>query len=153
VRPSLDVPFSIFGQGLGALIVFELTRALRREGLPQPTRLFLAEQHAPQLPKLDSDIHELDEPAFREELRRRLLIPQEVFEHQELMELVSPILRADFTLAETYTFVAEEPLDVRFVIFGSDDVESWREQTSASTVIEPSPARMLDTIGRELAVG
>ncbi|MEA2570817.1 MAG: hypothetical protein QOI24_2818 [Acidobacteriota bacterium] len=69
------------------------------------------------------------------------------------MALVSPILRADFTLAETYAFVAEEPLDVRFVIFGGDDVEAWREQTSAGARIETSPARILETIGRELAAG
>jgi surfactin synthase thioesterase subunit len=39
-------------------------------------------------------LHQLDEAAFREAVRQRQQIPNEVFSHSELMDLVSPFLPA-----------------------------------------------------------
>ena len=63
------------------------------------------------------------------------------------MALVSPMLRADFGIEETYRFASEEPLDVPFTIFGglSDDrvdtseLEAWRRQTRAEARVEMLP--------------
>jgi medium-chain acyl-[acyl-carrier-protein] hydrolase len=53
------------------------------------------------------------------------------------MRLLIPILRADFSVNETYTYVAEEPIDVGISAFGGlsdedvnrEDVEAWKEHT------------------------
>lgn len=168
LRDRLDLPFAIFGHGLGALIAFELARALRRMSLPQPARLFLSGHRAPNLPSRFEDIHGMEESAFREELRRRTDVPAEVLEHEELMALVSPMLRADFEVEETYTFSAEDPIDVPFTIIGGiadetvneSERQAWREHTRAAFRVEMLPGdrfypraqreQLLRTISREL---
>ena len=147
MRGRLDLPFMIFGHSLGALIAFELARALRRMALPQPKRLFLSARRAPQLPSRIAEIHRLPESEFREELYRGGGVPREVLDHEELMALMSPMLRADYEIVETYRFSPEAPLDVPFTIFGGiadEDVdrpalEAWQEQTSAAVRIEMLP--------------
>jgi medium-chain acyl-[acyl-carrier-protein] hydrolase len=169
MRDGVVQPFAIFGHGLGALIAFELARALRRMSLPQPARLFLSAHRAPTLPSRFEDIHGMEESAFREELRRRADVPAEVLEHEELMAIVSPMLRADFETEETYTFSAEDPIDVPFTIFGgsADDtvkeseLQAWREHTRAAFRVEMLPGdrfyprtqrnELLRTISRELS--
>ncbi len=168
MRESLGQPFAIFGHDLGALIAFELARSLRRMSLPQPARLFLFCHRAPNLPSRVADIHRLEESESRKELRLRADVPEEVLEHEELMALVSPILRADFEIEETYSFVAEDPLDVPFTIVGgladdrvdASELEAWRQQTRAEARVEMLPGdhsylhsqhkRLLEVITREL---
>ena len=48
--PFLNIPFAFFGHSLGALIVFELARQLRRENGNEPIHLFISGQCAPQIP-------------------------------------------------------------------------------------------------------
>ncbi len=47
ILPYLNRPFVFFGHSVGALVGFELARALRRQGLPQPAQLFLSSCPAP----------------------------------------------------------------------------------------------------------
>lgn len=147
LRAHLDRPFAIFGHSMGALVAFELTRALRRVQLPQPRQLFLSAHRAPALPDRRPHIHQLDDASFRSELRRLDGTPPEVLEHDELMELITPTLRADFRICETYEFVPEAPLDMPLSLFGGledpnvnrDELEGWRDCTSASISVRMFP--------------
>lgn len=138
--PSLDRPFAFFGYSVGALIAFELVRHLRARYRMRPAHLWAAACPAPQVPDADAPIHTLPEPDFRERLRRFNGTPADVLEHEELMAMVSPILRADFALRETYAYVADAPLDCSITAFGGlQDREvseaalsAWQEQTSRS---------------------
>jgi 4'-phosphopantetheinyl transferase len=47
IRTPLDLPFAFFGYGGGALVAFEVARALRDRGRPMPSCLFLAGPPAP----------------------------------------------------------------------------------------------------------
>ena len=63
--------------------------------------------------------------------------PEEVLQHAELMRLLIPILRADFSINENYTFRPEPPLEVGISAFGGlgdvevtrDDVAAWEQHT------------------------
>lgn len=135
-----DPPFALFGHSLGALIVFELARALRRFGLPSPVRLFVSGHRAPQLPHADPPIHQLPDSEFLAELGELSGTPGEVLQDPELMELLLPLLRADFAIAETYTYADEAPLDCPVAVFGGrddeqasrDELQAWRAQTRDS---------------------
>jgi surfactin synthase thioesterase subunit len=165
MRDRLDLPFALFGDGLGASIAFELARALRRMLLAQPARLFLSGHRAPRLPSRFPELHRMPESDFRNALRQRGDVPAEVLEHEELMALVAPILRADFEIDETYKPSAEAPLDVPFTIFGrvadervnASELDAWRELTRAAVRIEMLPgdrrypdAEVVRTVGSEL---
>ena len=168
IRSHLDRPFAIFGHSMGALIAFELTRTLRRRGMQQPVRLFLSGHRAPQLPDRRPPIHALPDPEFWPALRNLGGIPDEVLEHQELMALVEPALRADFKLCETYAWKAEPPLDIPLSIFGGSEdpnveryeLDAWAEATRGATKVEMLPGdhhylpqaqkRLVENIVRDL---
>jgi medium-chain acyl-[acyl-carrier-protein] hydrolase len=137
LQPYMDLPFVFFGHSLGSLAAFELARELRRRGRAQPLHLFVSGRCAPHLPPRDEPIHALPEPEFIEKLRELNGTPEEVLGHEELMKLLIPILRADFSVHETYQYVEEEPLDMGISAFGGlgdvdvrrEDVEGWRQHT------------------------
>lgn len=140
LRPHLDKPFAFFGHSMGALISFELARLLRREGSPGPFHLFVSGHPAPQLPVTSRQTYDLPEQELIEELRRLNGTPPEVLAQPELMQLMLPLLRADFEVCQTYECSPEPPLDCPVTVFGGTEdgeagrekLELWREQTSAS---------------------
>lgn len=138
LRPHFDKPFAFYGHSNGGLMVFELARALRREGGPMPLQLFAGGRPAPQLELEDPPIHALPHDEFIAELRRFAGTPEEILENEEIMELIMPLLRADFAMGETYRYVPEPPLDLPISAYGGvrdedvseAQVEAWREQTT-----------------------
>ncbi|HEX8393823.1 MAG TPA: alpha/beta fold hydrolase [Longimicrobium sp.] len=136
LAPWMDRPFAFFGHSNGGLMAFELTRSLRCAGGPMPRLLITSGRPAPQLPLLDAPIHALPDAEFLDTLRRFNGTPEEVLANREIMELLMPMLRADFRLGEAYTYTAEAPLALPLVAWGGqrDDevpaahVEAWREQ-------------------------
>jgi medium-chain acyl-[acyl-carrier-protein] hydrolase len=136
----LEIPFALFGHSMGGLVVFELARYLRRHSHVSPTHLFVAACRAPQLPRLDSPIHHLPDSLFAAELARRYGPGRNILQNRELMRLVLPMVRADFSLCETYVYMAEAPLDCPISVFGGTrdqmidllSLEAWRLQTCAS---------------------
>lgn len=137
LAPYMDVPFAFFGHSMGAMLAFELARRLRAGGAALPEHLLVSGRRAPQRPSDKRKLHGLPEDEFREELRTLDGTPEEVLAHPELMELFSPILRADFELCETYSLREDQPLDVPISAFGGledpdvsrDDLMAWKEHT------------------------
>ena len=140
LAPYLDRPFACFGHSNGALMAFELTRRLRRLGRPLPVHLFVAGKPAPHCPIREPHIHALPEEQFVAELRALGGTPEEILQHREIMELITPLLRADFSLGETYRYSAQPPLEVPITAFGGlldrevsqAEMEAWGEHTSAA---------------------
>jgi medium-chain acyl-[acyl-carrier-protein] hydrolase len=136
--PYMDLPFVLFGHSMGAAIAFELTRELRRRGRPQPLHLFVSGRRAPHLPAREEPIHALPEPEFLAKLRELNGTPEEVLQHEELMKLLLPILRADFGVNETYEYTEGEPLQAGISALGGigdkdvlrEDVDAWRQHTT-----------------------
>jgi medium-chain acyl-[acyl-carrier-protein] hydrolase len=147
--PLLDKPFAFFGHCLGALGSFELARQLRRQyGVgAQPVHLFVSADRAPQIPNRDLPIHSLPEGEFLVEMRRLKGTPREVLEDEDLMQIMLPVLRADFAVYETYVFSTEPPLNCPISTFGGlqdhkvsrGDLEAWRDQTSVSFSLRMFP--------------
>ena len=145
--PYLDLPYAFFGHSMGALVAFETAREYRRRGLPGPARLFVSGRRAPQLPRADPPTHELPEAEFTEELRRLNGTPQEVLNNTELMKLMIPLLRADFSVTATYRYTPEPPLECPITAYGGladedagrEQLEPWREQTAAEFTLRVLP--------------
>src|SRR5262245_34574163 len=116
--PRLNKPFAFFGHSMGALISFELIRELRRNCGLAPAHLFVSGRRAPQIENNDPPTYNLPEGDFIQEIRHFNGTPQEVLEHPELMQLLLPVLRADFAVCETYTYTEEPPLECPISVFG-----------------------------------
>jgi medium-chain acyl-[acyl-carrier-protein] hydrolase len=110
--------------------------------------LFISARRAPQLADADPPIHQLPASAFIEQLCLRYdSIPQAVLAEAELMELLLPTLRGDFTLYETYTYSADAPLACPISVFGGlqdprvsrEHLAAWREQTQSRFTLRQFP--------------
>ena len=55
---------------MGALVAFELARALRASGAPQPIHLLVAGRQPPQMPNIEPPIGGLPDDEFLAEVRR-----------------------------------------------------------------------------------
>lgn len=140
IVPHLDLPFAFFGHSMGALISFELARHLRRLHLPSPVHLFLSGRCAPQAGIREKVTYNLTANEFAEELRRLNGTPREVLENQELMDLMIPLLRADFEICQTYRYTQEPALDCPITAFGGlydrdvseEMIAAWKKQTTGS---------------------
>lgn len=138
LAPFMDRPFAFFGHSMGGLIAFDLARKLRREGRPGPLHLFVSARPAPQAAFTLRRMHDLPRDEFIEGLRRYNSTPEEVLQNEELMQLVTPTLRADFSVSETPPYTPEPPLETPISAFGGVDdddvpvwtVEAWREQAA-----------------------
>lgn len=135
-----DKPFAFFGHSMGALVGFELVRQLRKNGRPGPIHLFVSGHAAPQLPVEYPTARPTTEAEFLDQLRRFGGTPPEILENEELMQILLPVLRADFAVCETYAYTQEPPLDCSLTAFGGLQdptvtkarLEPWREQTNSS---------------------
>lgn len=147
ISPYLNLPFAFFGYSLGSLVAFEVVRELRRQGGPIPLHLFVGGRRAPQIPDPDPPIHQLPEPEFLIELRRLSGTPEAVLQNAELMQLLQPLLRADFAINETYPYTVEPPLACPISAYGGledaeadqDDLAPWQEQTRAAFKLQMFP--------------
>ena len=143
VAPALDLPFTLFGHSMGAIVAFELARALRRRGAPRPSLLAIAAHTAPPF-EHRSPIHDLPDADFVAELRRLTGNVDDALCDPEIVKLFLPVLRADVTLCETYRWIEEPPLECSMVAFGGDedpevtpeDLREWRAHTAGSFEIE-----------------
>ncbi len=133
-------PFAFFGHSMGAVLAFEIARRLHRAGLDLPAHLFVSGRTAPRTPNEEDPIHDLPRQEFFDALRRFAGTPEEVLQHEELMAMLEPILRADFAVSETYEYApGPEPLPVPITALGGvhdqevpvEKLEAWAEETDA----------------------
>jgi surfactin synthase thioesterase subunit/glycosyltransferase involved in cell wall biosynthesis len=140
VRPHLDKPFAFFGHSMGAMISFELARALRRHKFPMPAALFVAGARAPQFRRDHVPSPVPADEEFLREIRELEGAPREVLENDELLKYLLPALKADSVLGQMYVYHDEPPLDIPIHAYvGSDDprlprdvIEPWQLQTTAT---------------------
>lgn len=118
-----DKPFVLFGHSMGALISFELTRAFQRLRGPAPRHLIVSGTRAPTRRGCDDPIHQLDDDAFLERIQRFNGTPRSLLQDAELMKLFTPLLRADFGVAETYRYEERGPIWCPVTVLGGDEDE------------------------------
>jgi medium-chain acyl-[acyl-carrier-protein] hydrolase len=138
LEPHLRMPYALFGHSMGSLIAFELARELRRRGAPDAVRLFVAGFASPDTPRT-RERHRMNDRELIAELREFGGTPAVLLNDPEMMHHVLPILRADFSVIETYRRRDEPPLDIPISgMAGADDREApaaamtgWGRQSSA----------------------
>jgi medium-chain acyl-[acyl-carrier-protein] hydrolase len=168
LEPYLDVPFAFFGHSLGAKIAFEFAREIRRRRGIQPVHIFLSGSRPVHIPE-PRPLHRLPDQDFIAALERYAGTPASVLQNSTFMELYLPILRADFSIDETYAYYDEPPLNCPITAFAGNadkgasiaDQKGWRQHTSrAFTIhtfqgdhffIKSARPALLDYISRILA--
>lgn len=137
IQPLINIPFAFFGHSMGALISFELARTIRQKSNVNPVHLFVSGRHAPQIPCVKQDYHLLPDEQFIQELRSLNGTPEIVLQDAEMMSILLPRLRADFSVCGSYQYKNDEPFECPITAFGGKNdngvtyqsLEAWREQT------------------------
>lgn len=132
IQPYLDKSFAFFGHSFGGLIAYELAKQI------QPQVLFISGCAAPHLTNPHPQIHHLSDSEFIKVLQERNAVPDEIAGNAEVMELFSPMLRADFEAFENYR-PNKHQLNCPIIAFGGIDdpsvsrerLESWSTHTTA----------------------
>lgn len=95
-------PYIFFGHSLGGLVAYELSCQLYNSSMLLPRHFIASGCCAPHQIRDRQVVHNLPKSDFIESLKKLNGTPREVLANEELMELVIPMLRADFQIAETY---------------------------------------------------
>ena len=117
IIPYADVPFIFIGHSNGALVAFELARELQKSGNNNLKHIVLSAKRAPQLSDIRPPIHKLPQQEFIARLREYEFTPEEVLANEDFMEAFSPMLRADFSISETYHYIDTPKLESNATIF------------------------------------
>jgi len=151
------------------LISFELIRYLRKNNLPFPTHLFAAGYEAPHIARNREKIYLLSDEMFCKKVHDLNGTPEDVLENKESRLLFLPILRADYTLTEEYSYTHESALPCPITAFGGDrdpnvameNLAAWEHQTVSRFkryifagdhfFVRSARADVLRIISRELA--
>lgn len=131
IHDELCAPYALFGHSLGAVLAFELARALRDRGSPAPAALFASGSAAPSRRDNSGFAGENSDAELIERLRRYKGTPEEVFANDELMRLTLPVLRADFRMLSRYRHRAGPPLACPIHVLGGRDDAATLDQLLA----------------------
>jgi len=125
-----------YGHSMGGKIAYETALELSKRG-KKIYHMFISGCEAPHT-KISNMIHNLPDDEFRKEIISFEGTPEELCQDKELFRFFMPLLKSDFTLAETYRAKKCCPLDCPIsVMYGTEDgeakyesVKEWKPYTS-----------------------
>ena len=146
--PYTDAPYYLFGHSLGSVLALETARALQEQvqedGARLPLGLIVSGRYPPHLPNRRKNLHDMPDEALIDEMRRLGGTPEELLSERALLDMMLPIVRADFRLLETHRALATPCLHLPLHVFcGREDTDSplellahWQEVTDTPCSID-----------------
>ena len=130
--------FAIWGHSMGALLGYEICRSLAADGGPSPSHLFVSGRLPPHRPRRRDRYHLASDAELIARLTELGGTPPEILADHDLISLLLPMLRADMTVCETYTWQPDRrPLHLPIMVIGGDadpdvpieDLPAWQDCT------------------------
>jgi pyochelin biosynthesis protein PchC len=165
---SLPGTFAFFGHSMGAILAFEVARRIAREQGLGPAHLFVSGRPAPPRHR-HRNLHRAGNPALIAELRSLGGTDPRILQDSEVLELILPTMRADYTASETYRFEPGPPLSCditamtgnRDSLNTTEEAAAWSAHTTGAFDLRVYPgghfylddcqARVLEVISSSLA--
>lgn len=137
------LPFAFFGHSLGGLLAYELARYCMLHYLPLPVHLFVSGCDAPQHRGEPKNLHLLPDDELIEALKDYNGTPAEVLANRELMSLMLPVLRADFSLVEHYRYRPGLRLPMPITVMAGEhdkrtdpaQVDGWAKESAGPCLV------------------
>jgi surfactin synthase thioesterase subunit len=145
LSPLLDRPFLLFGHSMGASLGFEIARRLERSGI-LPSALFVSGRVAPSRGR-DEAVHLEDDDGLIAAVKALSGTDEQIFGDDELLAMILPALRTDYTAAETYRYEPGPPLRAPIQVHVGDrdprvtldEARDWEKHTSGSFTMRVYP--------------
>lgn len=137
LRPRLPETFAFFGHSMGAIIAFEVACRIAREEGRGPVHLFASGRRAPSRHRHE-DLHRAGIPALLAEMRSLGGTDQRILNDNDLLNLMLPMVRADYAAIETYRFDPGPPLSCGITAMigdrdprvSLDEAAAWADHTT-----------------------
>ncbi|MFJ9775159.1 thioesterase II family protein [Kitasatospora sp. NPDC101157] len=160
VRAAIgDARHALFGHSMGALLAFELTRHLEREGLA-PELLAVSGRRAPSTRRDGEYSHLTDDHALATHLRSLSGTDPRLLADEEALRMILPAVRADLTAVDGYHAGPEATVTTPVLALTGDtdpwvtpaEAAAWQRHTTADfdLRIYPGGHFYLDGRHREL---
>lgn len=135
--PLTGRPITLFGHSLGATLAFEVALRLERAGVP-PTGVFASGRRAPHRGRVERT-HLKDDAGLIADVRALAGTDSALLEDDDVLRMVLPAIRNDYTAAETYTYEPSPRLSCPIVsLVGDadpkvtiDEARAWGDHTGA----------------------
>lgn len=124
LKPYLDFPFAIYGHSMGALIGLELAHAIRSRFRLTPAWMGVSACAAPSRRQRQEQWLTCPREELIAEMKALNGTSSELLENHEFMDMLLPMLRADFHLCGTHRYRKRVPLNSPMLVMsGSEDLE------------------------------
>lgn len=139
----VDDKYAIFGHSMGSLLAFELYYKIIKNGGKVPKHMFFSGYQAPHYTIKRTPIYDLPDSEFMSEIIKFGGTPIEVIQNEELCKLVTPILKNDFSILESYKYVQKStPIKCNITILNgnndritSEELYGWKVHYAENTRI------------------
>lgn len=135
---GLEPPYALFGHCSGALVAFELARALARLGHPPPVLLAVAAQPPPRLQRSSDEERAAD---VRDRLRWLGATDEAILDNESFFAVLRPAVVADFRILDGYAYAPGPPLAAPIAVFAPAGeragADGWAQETSAGAAVLP----------------
>lgn len=108
VRRRIRGRYALFGHSMGSWLAYDVCFRLEEMGAPPPAHVFVSANVPPVPSARRAPLHELPDETFMERVLALGGTPREIVRHKELMDLIVPILKADYRMMATRAL--SEPL-------------------------------------------
>lgn len=160
IAPLLEKPYAIYGHSMGAKIAYLLALRIRDEGKAAPLHLFISGTDAPSVPSKSAPRHLLPKEEFVTAVKELGGLPDEILEHEEMLEYFEPILRADFKVSESYQHKRVLPLKSPLTVMVGDkedmedeDILEWQSETEVPIKLYKLPGNHFFIYNNEKEIG
>jgi surfactin synthase thioesterase subunit len=131
---------------MGAVLAFEVARLLERDDDVELRRLFASGRRAPSTHR-DETVHLRDDDGLVAELRALSGTDSQILGDEELLRMILPAIRSDYTAIETYSSTPERRIRTPITVLVGDtdsrvtlpEAQQWRVHTTGECVIRTFP--------------
>jgi surfactin synthase thioesterase subunit len=138
LRYQPQMPTTLFGHSMGAILGFEVARRMEADGTG-PVQLFASGRRAPSSVR-DESVHRRDDDGILAEVRALNGTASSVLADEELMRAALPALRADYRAAETYWCAPDVMVKCQITVLTGDsdpktdiaEARAWAQHSSGA---------------------
>lgn len=122
--------YAMFGHSMGGILVYELLRKLRVENKRLPVHMFFSGSCPPHIKcSQNKKMHLLSDEQLLYEINKYGGVSEEVINCKELVDIMIPIIRADYKILENRMLTQEhKPFDIDITVMGGKDDQEVSEQ-------------------------
>ncbi|KUN00481.1 oleoyl-ACP hydrolase [Streptomyces yokosukanensis] len=146
VRHLDDRPLALFGHSMGAVLAYEIALRMQDAGLPAPVRLFASGRRAPSRDRYER-LHLGSDEQLLAEVRRLGGPHAALLADPEMLEVVMPAIRGDYSAVENYRYEPGRTLHCPVSVLTGDndprvsidEAAAWEEHTTGLTELQVFP--------------